>query len=71
MAVGDLLCKDGVACNFVPVDLCKAVSLRDDMESEAWLLTSFRFFCSRIASRNRAVGLSLLVAMLAEHVDER
>lgn len=72
MAVGDFLGQYRVAGNFAPVDLtCESVDssmergvLQDMRERES--LTSFRFFCCRIANRNRAMALSLFDMMLTD-----
>lgn len=74
VAVGNLLRQNGVARNFVPVDLF-VVSLvnsrgqimfrKRNLKNKIKIrLTSFRFFCSRIAYRNLAMTLSLLEDMM-------
>lgn len=67
MAVGDLLGKNRIVSDLVPIDLC----LRSDICSvyaafpAGRRLTSLRFFCFNMAKRNLVMALSLLEDMTA------
>lgn len=67
MAVCDFLCEDGIVCNLIPVDLVldqHREFLRYFLQAEREVLTSFRFFCCRMAKRKRHMALSLFEDML-------